>query len=174
MRPLSALLLECCGKVVWYMLCSIILFLPYAMLGLVFGGEAAGALFIVCFAALVGALLGICQFLVGRFSEQLPVTGKPTSLANDLLWFYLSPLLPWWGQLTHLIWVIATKDYSRQKPGRWKRGLVVAAWSMLVIGLLVVVTERMTSSPTDAMFLIVILGMSATLGGVAGALTDCR
>lgn len=162
-------LLECLGNAVAFGLFGAVLFLPFGILGAVVTWDPVGLLMIAGFGGILGILMGIGQVFVNRFSEQSSAReAEPTSLGNSLLEFYLGPLKPsWWG-LVEFGQKIIEKDYSKQKPGRWKLGFVGAVVCMLFVGLLfgaVAMTSPSPPAPGLTPWILSLIGIAGIAGG---------
>jgi hypothetical protein len=155
-----------------------VLFLPFGLLGWILTQDVAIVLFPSGFGGLLGALLGIGQVFIEHFSERPPEQEQAgENLAGNLAGFYLGPLKPNWLAVFDIVRWFATKEFTKQKPGRWKRALIGAIGLSLVAGLLIGLVAlssaaRGSDAPSLGALAAMLVGPAAVIGAVLGALTD--
>jgi hypothetical protein len=161
--------------------------LPFGLMGWILTKEVIYLAIAGFFGGLIGGLHGIGQVLVEYFSEQ---AAEPDQSEENTGWelvsaFYLRPLLGLLlGPVYRCLEVFeiakwfATKDFSKQKPGRWKRAVIGAIAMWLFAGFLAFLSVWSSPGPVPeelplAAAAIVSLTFAA-MGAVLGALTDSR
>jgi len=178
--------LECVLFAVLFGVGGAILFLPFGILVAV-SDIARGKTFnwgvwlVPSFlGTIIGGVWGVGQVFVDRFSDPLRPKEVNPPLGRSLADFYLGSLKPTWWSVIDAGSILANKDWSKQRPGRWNRAVVGAVACMLLMGFLVGAIALgpkggSTKVADSAKFAFAFLvGFAGLIGGVLGALTDSR
>lgn len=155
-----------------------VLFLPFGLLGWILTKEVAAVLFPSGFGGLLGTGFGIGQVFIEYFSERPPEQERAGgNLAGNLAEFYLGPLKPDWLVVFDIARWFATTDFSKQKPGRWKRALIGAIGLSLIAAFLLGFAAlnapvRGPDAPLLGALAAMLVVPAAVIGAVVGALSD--
>jgi hypothetical protein len=155
-----------------------VLFLPFGLLGWLFTSDITALVIASGFGGVIGALFGFAQTFLDYFRKQPAEPEKDEeSVGEKAAGFYLGPLKPDWFAIFDVLKWFATKDFSKQKPGRLKRALIGAVGCAAVALFLIVMVSMVSStrSPDALSFgeltLFLVLP-AAAIGAILGALSD--
>ena len=165
-------LAQCCLMAVLSATVVAVLFTPFGLLVWLLTGEFFGLVLAWLIGGVLGAGAGFGHPFVEKFSDPAFLKSEEEGMGAYLVDLYIKSWVPGLSLLD--AW--AKKDFRRARPGRWKRGLV-AAIAMGAMGALIAVMGSGGPPPRDMsrwQASLLLVGLFAGMGAIAGALTDSR
>ena len=151
-----------------------ILFLPIAILFGAITNDWWDSLFVISlFGGVVGFLVGGGSTFVDWFSDPEFVNPeKNGSLSGLVVGSYLDGVIPSWLSAIFMFHKVATKDYSRARPGRLKRAMIGACFGAVMGFLFWFIMLGVPSPSPPIVNLLLFTTIGAVTCGLGGALTD--